>query len=365
MLMLDCKRACAIFVVSALVGCTHDSSALYARSAQDAGAVVAPTELPFLPARPGDQETDATCEGCAREKCATARDNCLEDDDCRDVLACKGKCADPACLQGCDARLGFSAWYEDLLNCVFGQACSAECKAGENFACVGHYDWPVASQSRFPVRFNFSFDYGSTVGLRFKSFLVGAAVRACPSSPCTDNSLYDSGRVDSSNGVSLNLIADLTGRFPGFLEIEDSRSGFFGCRLKVYTEPLARAMELRLVLLDGYPLQTQTGGLIDLQAGAPLVIQIVDCLDWGARNVRFELPALPAVEVGHYGDGIVYGARTTSVGLALVPDVPDTARQNPIRGQAVQVGTGAVVAETLVQVRSGWITELMLRPASR
>jgi hypothetical protein len=124
-------------------------------------------------------------------------------------------------------------------------------------------------------------------------------------------------------------------------------------------------MELRLVLLDGYPLQTQTGGLIDLQAGAPLVIQIVDCLDWGARNVRFELPALPAVEVGHYGDGIVYGARTTSVGLALVPDVPDTARQNPIRGQAVQVGTGAVVAETLVQVRSGWITELMLRPASR
>jgi hypothetical protein len=368
MLMLDVKRCCTILAV-ALIGCTHDSSGLYATapSSNDAGEAnaVAETPLPLLPSRPSDSDTYASCAACAKDKCAAAREHCLEDDDCTDMLACKGKCSDPACLQACEAKLELSAWYDDLGTCVFEQACNVECKAGENFACVGHYNWPVATQSRFPVRFDFGLNYSSTASLRFKSFLVGAEVRACPSSPCTDNNLNDSARVDSTNSVSLDLIGDLAGRFAGFLEIEDARSGFFGARMRVYPEPLARAMELRMVLLDGYALQSQTGGLLDLEAGAPLVIQIVDCLGFGARNVRFELPDLPGVEVGHYGEGVVYGAEATSVGLALVPDVPETASQKQIRGRVVRVGTGEIVAEALVEVRAGWITELMLRPRTR
>jgi hypothetical protein len=201
--------------------------------------------------------------------------------------------------------------------------------------------------------------------LRFKSFLVGAEVRACPSAPCSDSNLNDRGRVDSSNRVSLELIGDLTGRFPGFLEIEDARSGFFGARMRVYPEPLARAMTLTMVLLDGYNLQSQTGGLLDLETGAPLVIEIVDCLAYATRNVRFELPELPGVDVGHYGEGLMYGAEATSVGLALVPDVPDNARQNAIRGRVVYMGTNEIVAEAIVSVGSGWITELHLRPRTR
>jgi len=362
--LLAIKRCCMLLV--ALVGCTHDSNALYesAPSSSSVGATRM-TELPMLPSRPGDPATEASCAACAIDRCAVARENCLEDDDCTDMLTCKGKCSDPACLQACEATLRHSAWYEDLWTCVYQSNCETECKSGENFACVGGYNWPMATQSRFPVRFNFSGDYFSTVGLRFKSFLVGAIVRACPSSPCTDNSRNDSGRVDATNKVSLDLIADVTGRFPGFLEIEDPQSGFFGVRMRVYPEPLARAMEFRMVLLDGYPLQIQTGGLLDLQAGAPLVVQMVDCLGYGARNVRFELPAVSEVKVGHYGPGLVYGADATSVGLALVPNVPDAARQNQLRGRVVQLGTDEVVAEAYFHVRSGWLTELLLRPRAR
>jgi len=248
---------------------------------------------------------------------------------------------------------------------VFQQACDRECKSGENFDCVGRYDWPMVTQSRFPVRFDFSFDYFSTVGLRFKTFLVGAEVRACLRSPCSDTNLHDSGRVDDTNGVSLSLIADVTGRFPGFLEIEDPRSGFFGARTRYYPAPLARATQVGLRLLDSYTLQLQTGGLLDLEAGAPLVIQIVDCLEYGARNVRFELPELPAVEVGHFGDGFVYGADATSVGLALVPDVPESSRSKRVRGRLVRVGTEEIVAEALVEVRAGWISEVLLQPRTR
>ncbi len=356
-----------LLLAVSLLSCTHDSSGLYAAAAasKDAGATRAVTELPRLPSRPGNSDTYASCAACASDKCAAARDHCLEDDDCTDMLACKGQCSDPACLQACEAKFEFSAWYEDLWTCVFQQACNIECKSGENFACVGDYNWPMATQSRFPVRFNFSGDYFSTAGLRFKSFLVGAEVRACPGSPCTENNLHDSGRVDSANGVSLNLIGDVSGRFPGFLEIEDPQSGFFGVRMRVYPEPLARSTELRMVLIDGYPLQAQTAGSLDLDDGAPLVIQMVDCLGYGARNVRFELPELSGVKVGHFSEGIVYGADATSVGLALVADVPPAARQNRIRGRAVRVGTEEVVAEALVEVRAGWITELMLRPRTR
>jgi len=358
---LDAKTCCAILSV-ALTGCTHDSSALYESAP---GANVSVMELPSLPARTGNPDTDANCTACAKDKCAQARDHCLEDDDCVDMLQCRGKCSDPACTQACEAKFAYSPWYDDLWTCVFSQACDVECKAGENFACVGHYNWPVATQSRFPVRFNFSLNYSSTAALRFTSFLVGAAARACLSSPCSGSNLSDSASVDSANEVSLNLIGDLSGRFPGFLEIDDARAGFFGTHLRIYPEPLARAVELRTVIMDGYALQSATSGLLDLQAGAPLVIQIVDCLGFGARHVRVELPELPGVEVRHFGEGIVFGAAATSVGLALVPDVPAVARQTMIRGRAVQEGTETVVAEAVIAVRSGWITELMLQPRTR
>ncbi len=362
--MLGYPRRCIILAVGmlALFGCTHETSALYVPARKPAAD---PTDLPLLPSRPGEKETNETCEACAQDRCAAARNDCLEDDDCIDMLACKGTCSDPACLQRCDAKFAFSAWYEDLWICVFERACGVECKAGENFACAGQYDWPIATHSRFPVLFNFSRDLTSTAGLRFKSVLVGATVRVCVNSPCTESNVYDSGRVDSSNRVSLDLIADLTGRFPGFLEIEDPRSGYFGWKARVYPEPLAMETEVRLVLLDSYALQSQTNGLLDLDAGAPLVIEITDCLNFAARNVRFELPDLPDVEVGHFGEGIVYGAPATSVGLALVPDVPEAARREPIWGRAVQVGTDEIVAETLVGVHSGWTTELVLLPRTR
>ena len=354
------KLCCMLFVV-ALVGCTHDTGGLYGTAPDPAPA---PAQLPLLPFRTGNPDTDSTCAACAKDACAAQRDYCLQDDDCMNMLACKGKCSDPACLQACAAKFEFSAWFEDLWFCALDE-CSLECNAGENFACVGQYNWPVATRSRFPVRLNFNLGLYSTAGLRFQSFLVGAAVRACPSSPCTDNNLIDSGRVDATNSVSLDLIGDVTGRFPGFLEIEDPRSGFFGVRKIVYPEPLSRAMELGMVLHDSALGQQQTGGLFDLQAGASIAIQIRDCLGWGARNVRFELPALPDVKVGHFIDGFVYGAEFTSVGAALVPDVPEIARQNPIRGRAVQVGTDVVVAEAIVEVRSGWITELLMQPRAR
>jgi hypothetical protein len=79
----------SLWLAVALCACSNDPKALYA----DAPA------LPLLPFLPDEDRID-DCEACAREQCNAERDACIADPDCADLLDCRGKCNNPACLAG-------------------------------------------------------------------------------------------------------------------------------------------------------------------------------------------------------------------------------------------------------------------------
>ena len=368
-----CVLLLGLSLVVALCACSNDLDALYGDGVvKDAGAPPTRVEsLPPLPAQP-DEVNRPECAKCAKQECAKERANCLLDDGCTQILACKGKCSHPACLQNCVAKYGLSewygvsssagAWYDDYMGCVFRTSCSVECNAGENFDCAGKYDWPSAA-TRFPVHLRF----WTRVGLS----LVGAEVRVCgPGSPCTGtgpDSPIASGRVDPTNGVTLNVtLGGYDPYFRGSFEVEDKRIGAFGTRERILPIPLTQQTELGVLSPPPDWLQGVTNGQLDLEAGAPLVIYVFDCIGLSARNVRVELPDLAEVEVLHFGDGWVLSeAAMTSVGLALVTDVPEAARGS-VRVQAFQIGTALPFAEREIDVRAGWVTHLWwLAPRTR
>jgi hypothetical protein len=360
--------AYALLLGLSLAACSNDLDALYGDGVvKDAGAVKMKAELPLLPMLP-DLENESECKACAKDKCADARANCLDDDACVENLACRGICSDPGCLQRCDAKYpAFSYWFAALVTCVMSNACATPCKTGENFACVGKYDWPVAEERRFRVRFRFTYENFFSSALT-QPFVVGAQVRACGGDPCDDNVL-DSGRVDARNTFELGLELGL-GRssFGGFLEVEGDRIGPAGWHDRLFPQFPVQAAELWLVSADrSYIAQVTDFTLLDLETAAPLVIYISDCMGAPAR-VQVVLPDLPDTAVRHAKDGVdanQYNPDATNVGVAIVADVPDPDPAHPIATQAVQVATGLVVAERPAFVRAGWTTHLWLTPSAR
>lgn len=360
-MLLGFTRWCSVGVVAALAiaGCTHDRSELYALDPEGAGGASGVVEPPpWLPALPDLANQDA-CEACAKDKCATAHANCLQDDACVEMLACKGTCSDPGCLQTCAAEHAPSPWYDDLWVCVLTEHCAAPCRTGENFACAGNYNGPVTEQSRFTVSLRFkqrteSFGGGPTV--RVDHFLVGAEVRTCrsPDLPCTDTDLIDSERVDSKNTVKLEWWSG----WSTFLEIEDERIAPYGWRERILWPPPAQAMEFSISLLGPELLQDATGSP-EQETRAPLGVYVGDCLTSLARGVRVELPDLPELEVGlPFGDALA---------IVIVADVPAADRADWIAVRAVQVESDRVAAERVVAegeafVRAGWNTHLVLVP---
>jgi hypothetical protein len=176
-------KRCLALAVLFVLGCSNDPGALYARgdAAKDSGAdrdpsAAKPEPVPPLPALP-DADHIPDCTRCAADMCKEARANCLEDDYCTDEPRCKGKCDNLACLQGCSAEFGWSAWYGDYVNCVFGQ-CLSECNTGNNWQCEGNYDWPAAGQSSFDVRFRFTAPPTFFLGTQAPNNLVATTRRA-------------------------------------------------------------------------------------------------------------------------------------------------------------------------------------------
>jgi hypothetical protein len=348
------------------------------------GAVADPsTGVPWLPVLPDPGRVDA-CQACAVQKCGVPHAACLQDDGCRALLACKGQCADPSCLQTCTAEHGYSPWYDDLWACVLTDKCAKPCMRGENFACVDNYEALRAATGaeRFPVRFHFKnprtgLAYAYPGDQRDEQFLVGAAARSCP--PQTSASMtcqpIDSGTVKVTNTVQLDVIAHpVTRYFTGTLETElaDASQAAptvfkqLDGRDRYMPPPIDRATELRFyVFWPGWvrdAVSKVTGQILDFQTAAPLAIYLEDCMGAPAQDIRFELPAQPGLQVLHQVSDGSFGDQTDT-GSAMIGDVVDPARSHELVIQAVQVASQKVVAQrNAIYVRPGWTTHVWLSP---
>jgi hypothetical protein len=112
------------------------------------------SSLPLLPAQPDARFSE--CASCVATKCWDKRAACVKSKHCRDMLACQGKCSDPACIAVCTDTLPRSADFDDYFACAFNNSqggpnpvasrCLAECGAGQNLDCAGAYGWTPGSE---------------------------------------------------------------------------------------------------------------------------------------------------------------------------------------------------------------------------
>ncbi|HEX7480189.1 MAG TPA: hypothetical protein VF331_20485 [Polyangiales bacterium] len=369
------QRACLLLVslVSlTLPACVNPVAELY-----DA------PNVPQLPALPDVGRIDA-CQVCAQQKCSVQRAACLEDASCNQLLACRGKCSNPACLQRCTAAHGFSPWYSDLWACVFTDHCAKPCATGENFGCVDDYEAVRAETQaeRFSVLLHFKnprtgLAYAYTGDERDEQFVVGAAARSClaPVAATTECQVIDSATVGPANTVALDVRAHQVLRyFNGTIEVESNDSSTAAPDFlrqnalhdRYMLPPLAEATEFRLYVfwlswVRSAVLDT-SGATFDVQHAAPLAIYMEDCAGAPARGLRFELPEQPGLQVLHQVSDSSFGDETDT-GSALVGDIPDPFRQQAIVIQAVQVKTRKIVAKrNEIYVRPRWMTHVWLSP---
>lgn len=379
MFALDRRRVAARALLL-LSSCVSSTDSLYD-----------PPEPPWLPARP-DPGREEACAACATDACADERTACLQDQGCLALLECRGRCNEPACLQTCTARHGYSAWYEDLWTCVVIDHCREACGSGENFACVDDYQAARADDEedrRFPVRFRYKnprtgLAYAYTGDERDEQFVAGARAESCrpPDLASSACQRIDVGIVGADDSVELDLVVhEVTNAFKGVVEVElddpTTTSGTaaaplfeqLGWRDRYLTPPFAEATEFRFyVFWRGWFRKKAAEALpdpIDFTTAAPLAFYLEDCMGAPASGVRFELPGVPEVEVlnqmssGHVGE-------ETDLGSAMVGDVPESVRRQALVVQAVQIDTDRVLAKRNdVYVRPGWTTHVWLAPSPR
>jgi hypothetical protein len=355
-------KSCFLMLVLFALGCSNDPGALYTsgKAAKDSGAdketdAAKREPLPDLPALP-DEDHIPDCTRCAADKCKTARANCLEDDYCTDELRCKGTCDNIACLHGCSADFGWSPWYGDYANCVFGQ-CQTECNSGHNWQCEGKYDWPAAEQSSFAVRFRFTAPPTYFLGSQSATNVVGATVRACADNADCEGSEQDSDTVGIDNTVQLDLDATTfqPKDFRGYLEID---SGDGGEHERLYAAPLSRPQDY----FAGY-VSTGIGPVGYDHALARIDVIAVDCLVAPVAGVKVTLPDFPDVDAYSLDNQLTFPkGPTTETGLAFLVNLPKEASQNRVRVHVQWPNERQQDSERAIWVRPGYGTTLSFAP---
>ena len=348
----------AIGVLAA--ACSNDFGALY-DAGGDGGTRTEPSvtqdDLPALPARP-DEAWVTGCERCAADTCKAERAECLKDDACIDELLCKGRQKDPAGLQACSALHGYSGWYADYVNCVFGK-CATECNTGANWGCQRSFDWPTARGGEtLSVILHFKSAPTRYQGARVDTNISGQTAVACSDVPeCTSDSEHSRGQVGIDNTVKLEVSANTTPPldFRGYFEIAESQ-------LRLYPIPVARSQDYftPATNLAGFELQDLT--LADADAAEAHVLAVVtDCLSLSASRVRVSIPSAPEVEPSYFG-GTDY---TTPFGLALLPHIALETVETPVIVQARAADQDEIISERSIYVIRGGLTRVELGPAAR
>lgn len=90
---------------------------------------------------------DEACVACVRASCDAEATACTEVAACATNARCRAGCRDPACIQLCEEPYPQDANpTEPLERCVV-DGCLDECRVGQDFDCVGEFDWPRPESS--------------------------------------------------------------------------------------------------------------------------------------------------------------------------------------------------------------------------
>jgi hypothetical protein len=170
----------------------------------------------------------ASCQACLAELCYREEYACEREPECRKVLDCRRRCADPACHAEClgsylEAFIDFpTARFE---TCAAGY-CREKCRSGRQFDCEGRYSWAPLKANETVVRLR-------VADVLTEHPIFGIRVTACreQAPPCEVVAAENS---DEQGRVVLTVpVEPASSRFEGVLELTDA-TGF-------YQQTLARA----------------------------------------------------------------------------------------------------------------------------
>lgn len=369
-------RSFGVVAALALAGCTHDRSELYAPPvARDVG-----TEPPILPALP-DVDKRAACEACAKDKCATSRDNCLEDDDCVAQLRCKGKCSDPACLEACDVAHAFSIWYRDYQFCVLGLGdrggqCIVECGVGENWGCLGQYAFREASNKAYELELRFVGPSDPDDPNRLFAFppLAGASVRACGDAALTDCGIPDNSQVlaGATIGAYNSATLELRGLYHRPMQITGGGASELA---ELYDRPCTGPQQREVTFLSRVAVNQLRPGAGSGDVGFPLdgpdrtnvLVEQGDCLAAGAPGVRFALFGEPDPDRAYVDLSAGSGGldRTDSSGFGVLGVGLGGRPSRTLVLEGHRADGGEVLSRRSVEVALAWSTSVYLLPLER
>lgn len=139
-----------------------------------------------------------------------------------------------------------------------------------------------------------------------------------------------------------------------------------GERHLIYDSPIARSGEVAVPYTPSWFLPYSFEFVIDRDR-PQLALAVVDCTGVGALGVRPSLPDGPNVTPFYLYDAYPFlrsGSGTRTLGLAVMPNLPDAAAQKKLTVRAER-SDGERINQRDVWLRPGWVTSLRLTPAAR
>lgn len=297
------------------------------------------------------------CEKCLHDVyCATTID-CASSADCQTYLLCRENCVTGDCVGACagSGTSFFTSFWPIATDC------QSACDVGENWACVGHVEWPEISIQT------------QNLTVQFKDVLTGATedgitVSMCGGTDTTCPEPVSSKQTDAQGYVTLNdpLWTDQSLGLNGFLDIQ---SPDLYPTLIYWGFPLTEVQGAIAVPIPAFSLEDWSliwqGGL-DPTRGVILAVA-VDCFgspapgvaltlssapDAGAPNVFYLSGSSPTIAIS------LTDTTTESNGTGAFVNVPP----GPVDVIATPAGIGRPSSRVSVSVRAGTLTEVSLAP---
>jgi hypothetical protein len=314
----------------------------------------ASAEMPIVPAHLSPPIA-STCEKCMLQNCVPERNACVASARCRALLSCEAACSDPNCLANCAADYPPSLAFDDYFGCAFGTTygkpqskCPSECAAGQDWDCVGKYDWngdPTKGTAQFAdVRLN---DIGVSNQI---SSLEGSTIARC-----TDSVLNTlSGDAGCGNPVTLDA--------HNLAHVSLGGNDVFALgtpeKYRIYPPPIVRSGPVVLTLLSRGLVDPSLPGIegFDRSLGTIGFVQF-DCLGVsGSANI--ELTAPGATTQRYFWTGFaVLDSKADNGAFGGFINVP-FAKQVGIKSS----GPEGPRSRATVMVAPGWITDVLFYP---
>jgi hypothetical protein len=300
------------------------------------------------------------CSDCFDLACQEETYECLLDGACERSWWCmQDGPVEPPSRRGCLGLHERPDTAREKFQSCRNASCESSCPWGENWECVGQFEWPAPSEGSVPYDL---FVKEASSGPYTYLTIADVAATACAADDCAACARpLDSG-VSPENGAPVSLALPA-----GF-------SGCFELRQDELIEPTLLYLGRPLIAYDGRvtvgaeppldaELQTLLGVELDPERGQ-LEVHVFDCRGDRAPDVVFELDATDRATVPFYMQNSFW------------PEIDALATRADGRGGFFNVapGTrtvvarsagGTVVGSATVEVRAGWVTLAYIHPATR